>query len=426
MIIVFETMVLVGYMINNYIGIALMLLLCVWERFYYAKKEGLYRASDKMILALPMAYIGIAGTSMHHMLSWYNLFLVAFIVKIAQYYSFKIPFKKSDLQAIIVILGCLFVNLFWSTDLIGSFAEIAQILIMIIPIMIIHAARNTLLFEKDDTFLMLYRYADICVATALAMIIQYFSYYYLHREIGVINLTGANRVQFYVLFRGASILPIYLGTGEIFFLIECFEKKLTLEKLIKIVIIFFATMLNTSRTGLFSVIIVLGLVCIKYLVLRPSFKGVFFTIVGVVGAFYAVNYITKLRNGLSGFLDANGRFQTWRNGMSIWSNNLKNIFFGEGFTGEKWIGIAKPHNFIIQTLAQCGFIVTLIVIILLAKYIKDNWRSPYIFLILSVILSGMLVTDFYANAFTTVIFILVDLYTNSEHNIDCSSIVAEA
>ena len=95
MIIVFETMVLVGYMINNYIGIALMLLLCVWERFYYAKKEGLYRASDKMILALPMAYIGIAGTSMHHMLSWYNLFLVAFIVKIAQYYSFKIPFKKS-------------------------------------------------------------------------------------------------------------------------------------------------------------------------------------------------------------------------------------------------------------------------------------------------------------------------------------------
>ena len=184
-------------------------------------------------------------------------------------------------------------------------------------------------------------------------------------------------------------------------------------------------MLNTSRTGLFSVSILVGLVCIKYLVMRPSFKGVFLTIIGVIGAYYAVNYITRLRNGLSGFLDANGRFQTWRNGIRIWSDNIKSILFGEGFAGDKWIGIAKPHNFIIQTLAQCGFIVTLIIVILLAKYIKDNWRSPYIFLILSVILSGMLVTDFYANAFTTVIFILVDMYTTSEHSIECSSIVAE-
>ena len=142
----------------------------------------------------------------------------------------------------------------------------------------------------------------------------------------------------------------------------------------------------------------------------PSIKGLSIAVIGFTGFYYAINYITKLRSKLSSFLDANGRIETWKNGIRIWSANTKNIILGEGFSGGRWEGITKPHNMIIQTMSQCGIIVTITVVAMLGKYLIDNRRNPYIYIPIYIILSGMMVTDFYANAFTTIAFMLVDIY----------------
>lgn len=418
MLTVIEAAIVIAYMINSMLGMTLMAVYSIGKLLFSKKGDSIYRSFELMIMSLPMAYIGIAGPSMHQLLSWYNVFLVIFLVKIIIHFSRKVPFTKSAVISILVMLGCFFANMFWASDLGGTLAEIAQILVMMIPIIIVHTSRANFPIEREGAYELLRKYVDVCVATAIAMLVQYAMYYFLHRQIGIIHFTGMRRVQFYGLFRGASILPIYMGIGIVFLFIECFDKRINIERLIKIFIIFAAVVLNTSRTGLFTLMVVLAMVCIKYLAKRPSFKGIFIALLGFVGAVYAVNYITTLRSGLSGFLDANGRITTWENGIRIFGSSIKNILLGEGFSGGMWTGITKPHNLIIQTLAQCGIIVTAIVLVMLARYILENIKNPYVFMGIYIILSAMLVTDFYANAFTTVIFMLIDIYSGKAVNIE--------
>lgn len=410
MIIVIETAIIIAYMMNSILGMALMLVYSVGKLFFIKQGDSIIRIFELMIMSLPMAYIGIIGPSMHQLFSWYNFFLVIFLIKILRRFSTKLPMTKSAMLSVMILMICMFTNLIWAHDLGESLAEIAQIFVMIIPIMIVHLLRNRFPISNDSVYQLICLYVDVCVGTAIAMLMQYVFYYYLQRQIGLIHFSGGNRVQFYGLFRGASILPIFIGVGMVFLFIECFEKKVTVVRLAKIGIIFLASMLNTSRTALFTLMIVLFCICLKYLIKRPSFRGFFIIILGFSGFYYAIDYITTLRNKLTGFLDANGRNVTWDNGIRIWGTNLKNILLGEGFSGGRWEGITKPHNLVIQSLSQCGIIVTFLVMAMLVKYVYDNRKSPYIYLPLFILLSGMLVTDFYANAFTTVIFMIVDLY----------------
>ena len=183
-----------------------------------------------------------------------------------------------------------------------------------------------------------------------------------------------------------------------------------MQSLINMVFVFAAMVLNSSRTGMLMALVVVGLICFTQILESPSLGKILITVTGIVGASYGVNYMTSKRASLDGFLDANGRTTTWINGLKIWTHDLKNFLIGEGFSGGMWNGITKTHNFAIQTVAQCGVIVGVIVLGLFAVYFFRNKHNKYIYLPLFIVLSGMLVTDFYANAFATIILILVDIY----------------
>lgn len=409
MTIIISTIIIMAYMINGYIGFVLMAGILLWN--VIIKND--YSTSNLfryIVLCLPFSYIGIIGPSMHQLYSWYNLLLVILLGTTIIRNGGVINLSRAAASALIVIVCVLTLNLFWSNDLGKDVQEIIQVMVMLIPLLLFHGERTYVDITKNEAEALIEEYGEVCTATAISMLLQYFIYIATHRVLGIIHFTGGGRIQCYVLFRGASILPVFMGVGLILYFIQVMEARNILPSIINMVLIFAAMVLNSSRTGMLMALVVIGLICFIKIIKKPSIGKLVITIIGVWGASYGVNYMTSKRASLDGFLDANGRTTTWINGLKIWTHDIKNFLIGEGFTGGMWAGITKTHNFAIQTLAQCGIIVGLIVFVLFAAYFFQNKKNKYVYLPLFIVLSGMLVTDFYANAFATVILILTDVY----------------
>lgn len=409
MLIFIESIIIIAYMFDGLLGFLLMLLMTGWT-LLVQKKNDFTTVFRLLIMSLPMSYIGVMGSSMHQIYSWYNIFLLFFLFRIIKYFNGKIILNRLLGIALISMFGLLLVNTFWVKDVLSNVIEIIQIFIMLLPISMIYSVKRRVPLSKKETEILIVTYTDVCVATAIGMLVQYILYYYANIQVGYMNIGGMGRVSCYCLFKGASILPIFMGIGLIVLFIHMLEKRMTLQQFIKCVVIAIAMVLNSSRTALFAVIIVLALICIRNIISKPNFKALFITGVGFAAATVGINYITSLRYGLTGFLDDNGRFGTFNNGIKVWLSSEKNILLGAGLTNDIFSEISKPHNFIIQTLAQCGLIFTVIIGIMVISYLVANWKNKYRYLLWFVFLTGMMVTDFYANAFTTVIFILVDIY----------------
>ena len=121
-----------------------------------------------------------------------------------------------------------------------------------------------------------------------------------------------------------------------------------------------------------------------------------------------MNYITSLRS--ISFFNDNGRYALTMNAINVWTYNIRKFLFGAGFSGSIWGEMLSPHNMIIQTLAECGLIFSIIVFGGLCIYIVKNFQTRYFISIIYVLIYGMFVTEFYVNSFTTVLFILVNMF----------------
>ncbi len=380
----------------------------ILEIILMEKDKIIVKLMKLMIASLPMSYIGLLGMSMVQIFSWYNIFLFVFMCYILN--RFKSITKKS-LVPLIIILPILIIQNIWNGNLIECFTEIIQVVIMLFPLTIIFNNKDKILISKDDIKQLLNTYANVCIATAIAMLIQFFLFYYANIQIGYFNFGGANRVSCFCLFKGASILPIFMGIGFLILLIDILDNNITLLKVIKISTVLLAMVLNTSRSALVMVFIITAIILVKQFYKKVSLKTIIIGATIFMGVFIGMNYIITLRSNLDGILDANGRLETIVGGIEIWTANIKNFILGIGFSSSIWKeGLVKPHNILIQTLSQCGIVVTLCIIICFKNYFYENRNNKYKYLPWFILLSFMLVTDFYANAFITVIFILVDWY----------------
>ena len=407
--IMMETLIILAYCYSNILGMVFMLVVVICKLFFL-KERNMIKFFELMIMALPMAYIGIAGIKMHQLFSWYNVFLVCFFIAVLYNYLWKVSIHHIAAVQLIVIFFLLFLNLPYSDDVKKTFVEMAQIFIMLIPIVMFHSVKKSLRIGKAEIQELISMYVNVCVSTAIAMLVQYVLYFFVHIQIGIIDTFGSGRVSCQCLFKGASILPIFMGIGMIILFLDMLDTHMTISCILEMVVIFLAVVLNSSRTALFMIIVVLAFVCMRQMLKRPGIKPLFITLVGLFASIGGIQYIISLRSGLNGFLDANGRVETWINSINVWLADIKNFLIGGGLAD----GSIKSHNFPIQTLAQCGILVSLIVFIMIFVYLWNNRKNRYKYVIWFVLLSGFLVTDFYANAFTTVIFILVDLYGTSE------------
>ncbi len=407
MFIILSLITIIAYLFNGKFGFISMILNSFIVLFSKCDNH-LVKILKLIIISLPMEYIGIFGVNMYQIISWYNIFLLLYIYSILKYYK-KLTTKS--LLSIVSVFLLLIVQLIWISDIPQTMIEITQVLIMIIPIILTFDCKEELPINLKQINKLLHLYVDVCIATSIGMIVQYFLHYYLHIDAGFILYTGHSRISFFCLFKGASILPIYMGIGFLILFIDFFdEKHIKITNIIKMLIIFIAMVLNTSRSGITSLFLIMGVIIVKNLYKKANLKTLLITILICGIALWGMNYIMTIRSGMNGFLDDNGRFTIIKNGLTIWYSSFRNMLFGTGFKNEIWKNEVTPHNVLIQTLSQNGIILTTMICVMIYIYLHKNKHNKYKLLIWYLLLSGMFVTDFYANSFSTVIFLLVDIY----------------
>ena len=406
MLLISEILIIIAYLFNGYLGFALMGVTTIFTLFSKKEKNIYLKLLDLLIRSLPMSFIGVLGTSMHQIFSWYNLFMLIFLCLII-FKGNKFMISKNNAVLLVISFLLLLTTSILSSSFTESIIEVIQILIMLVPIMLLSDNVEKLNISAKKAKKLFKKYFIVCVATAIGMIAQYLIYFRLHRITGFINFAGGGRVSCFCLFKGASVLSIFMGIGFLIVLIDILQNKISFSKIISMLIIFVAMILNTSRSAVAILIIISAIIILRQSSKKLSMKTFLIAILLMLGAFIGVNYIISLRSNLTGFLDANGRYETWINGIHIWLSSVKNIIFGGGLSSSLFQSFAKPHNMIFQTLAQCGIIFTIVCIFLFAKFLIKNRKKDSILLAYFVILSGMLVTDFYANAFTTILFCLI-------------------
>ncbi len=400
-------------MINGYVGFAIMLLLALY--LFFKKKTSKQMAWQLLVLALPMSFIGILGIDSNQHISWYNVVLP--LLLIAEIKENRYISKGATFFLMFSVLF-LFLGAIASNDLTDSFKEMIQFLMMLVPLSLFIAHKESAVMLYDDLEDLINLYIISSFATAIAMILQFITHTFLNLDIGIIGYSGITkgRVSFFCLFRGASVLPIYMGSGLLFLIIKIMNGKKIKFSLLISVTIFIAMVLNSSRSGMVALVIISLLYMLKNMIVniinhRISIIPVFFILAILVGAYSGSVYLSNLRS--IKILDNNGRIDVLEYGLHVWTYSQKNILLGEGYSGGLWVGQTSPHNMLVQTLAENGVLLFTVLLIGLIWYIKKNWKNDYVYVVFYLLLCGMLITEFYANAFFTVCFILVDYYAQS-------------
>ena len=385
MLLILEILIIIAYLLNGYLGFVLMAATAIFTLFSKKEKNIYLKLLDLLIFSLPLTFIGVLGISMHQIFSWYNVFMLIFLCLII-FKNNKFAVSKNNAILLFLSFILLLIASILSNSFVESMIEVIQILIMIVPIMLVSDNIKKLNISSKKTYELFKKYSIVCVATAIGMIIQYLIYFRLHIVIGFINFTGGGRVSCFCLFKGASVLSIFMGIGFLIVLIDILQNKISFCKIISILIILAAMILNTSRSAVAILIIISAIIILKQSSKKLSLKTFLIAFLLILGAFIGVNYIISLRSNLTGFLDANGRYETWINGIHVWLSSVKNIIFGGGLSSSLFQSFAKPHNIIFQSLAQCGIVFTIVRLFLFAKFLTKNKKKESVILAYFVIL----------------------------------------
>ena len=419
MFFLFSLFAIIAYFFNGYLGFFISLIFSIFV-ICDKKKSFYFKIFELLIFSLPMEYIGIFGAKMNHVFSYYNIFLLILIISV---FMNKNRISNIKLTAILIFFSLIILSVLMEENLLDNFIEVFQMILIIVPIFILYNSKK-IFFNQQEINNLIEKYSNVCVTTALAMLLQFLLYNKFGLQVGFFSF-GAGRVSYYCLFKGASVLPIFMGIGFLLMFINYlnFEtKNNTFGIIIKMLIIFSATILNSSRSALAILLICILLALLGKYKNKMNIKTIFMFVVVAIGAYFGINYIMNNRINLNGFLDDNGRFETFKTGIMIWTSSFKRFFLGAGFKSSIWEGVTKPHNFIIQSLSQCGIIVTTILLLWIISCLLYN-KSRYRLLLIYIILSCMLITDFYANSFITIIIILINEFRKFEllNNVDVTS-----
>ena len=401
-----------AYMINGSVGLLAMMVLLIYDILIDRNRKTRNRSLAwfrRMVLALPMGYIGILGPSVHQLFSWYNLFLVFFLGSLFKRWRSRFIMKKSVLLCLSMILVLMIIRNLIGNDVLSAFTEIAQVVIFLLPICLISDNTKRLNYTKEEVDELYGHLLISCSATAVATLMQVSAHRMMKIRLGLMTFQGNGRVSYNCLFRGASILPIFLGIGFLYCLINILNKKIERKYLFFSFFIFIAMVLSSSRAGLAAMLGVSVLIFVRKVTTSLNVKTIFFAAIMIVAGVLAISYILTSRSALTGFLDSNHRERTIENGMQIWTRNMGTLLVGAGYASPVWKGIVKPHNFVIQTLAQNGALVFGLIVAMILIYLMRNRKKALIYLPLYLFIAGLTVTDYYANPFVTVTLILVAL-----------------
>lgn len=364
------------------------------------RRSGLEKLLTLLVLTMPLYALPVLP-GLHHVASWTSLLLLALLVMV-------IPHLRRLSPTIVVML---FIVIAFSVltgltaaDGAEGWYYIAQFLMFIVPAVIVYEARawTREVIDKAAVDRLLATLAATQLALAVGVLIQWLLHSRLGVSLGSISFF-AERITYDLTVSAYSVLSGLLAVGIVLAPTLWRRGRWKMAVLLAVVSSF-AIIINSSRTGIIVGAIVLGLAILFPPKGARRFGARLAIIPAAVLAWWMYDLYASSVRGREGFLDDNGRFETFRNALELMTSSDTNFLLGVGYAD--YDGTA-PHNFFVETLVSSGVVVSgvlfLLIIGLLVYLRQTEWQYP----IWALLGASMLFAGFYAVKAAAVVAILM-------------------
>lgn len=404
MIIMYNVVMLFHQIISKPIIIAIGI---IWFMWFILRKRSEWDVLQKLVflacIYVPTSFVSILGTSYGSFpLTWYHLVMMLSYVVII-FKGFRMGFYFYS-PFIMLLLGI--ISLWTNVNITDTLKQLLTIVLFIISFFI-GESMDKLTNEKFVVKLKGF-YLTSVAAFALLVIIQTICFKYLNLVVGYHNIIGQNRIVQAGLMNDYSFATLYIATGAILLVIDYIDNKSVNTWGFIIYELFFiiSMLLVNSRTGLFAMIIVMGIYLFVKMI-QGKVKSIFI-ITGVVLVIpYIIQYVTASRGGQQIF-EGSGRANLINIAIEVFTNNP---LFGIGLGVDNWrslTGVVLPHNMIAQYLAQLGIIGSFLFysnfIVLVNKYLK--YKSEFFWVLLTVLIGAMAIPDIVSSRYLSVLVMI--------------------
>ncbi len=409
MYIMFEILLIMSYLINDYLG--LLTSIIIFPIVILNNKKNIYKSfMDVLILSLPLYSLSIIGDKLNHAFSWTLIMLL--ILSIYNLILIIKERKKINIKDLILFLLGLALLLISNTRSfpIYGILEVGQVLMMIIPIVTTYMCKDLIAkkINKKEFNNYILKIEDIITGTAICTMVQCILYSTLNIHLGKISIY-TNRIVFDLFFKAYSVLSLFISIGIVIAIIELIsslkKRKINYDQIIRIIIFIIAIVLNSSRTGLIAGIITTFIIINSKHINLESKKKKKLNLIFIALAILGISLISLTRKDMSNIFSDNERKKTYIYGISLITKSPINTLLGNGLSTKNYDHI-MPHNFILETLTTSGIFVTTLVCIYLTKFLLYIKTTNYRFIIYCILIGSMFITCFYGNPFTTVYMIL--------------------
>ena len=413
MIMLSELSIIIAYLFDYRIGFLASLLFFTGVCIKNKKEKVKEKLVILLILSSPFFSISILGDRLHHVFSWPIIFLTLLsIIMIFNKQTLDNIKSKKKIWAIIILLFIfIMIRNLINSNFTSGLTDYIQLLLMFFPILLVYTNKQMFNFSDDFKYeFKINKYIiSVCVAMALAVFVQYIYHVKFNMIIGEVSIYSG-RIIYDLFFKGYSVLSIFLGTGLVMCFIELYRRKSFLN-LIDIIIIVTSIGINSSRAGLISGLIVCGVLFLKGINKRENLLiNIIIIVCGVLFIVFGLKMFTTNR-GLNNLFADNGRSQNYSEAIKTITNNPTNFFVGIGLVTEGYIYML-PHNFILQYWLTTGLLALIIILFLLYRLLHYLKGSDYFYIILSIVIGCLFITDFHANIFFTVFAIAGIIQSN--------------
>lgn len=409
---ILETIMVTLYMINDIA--AFIFSLAFFSYVLLRKGENFHTKIVKLlILSTPVFSVSIIGARIHHIFSWVYIFLALYcMLLIIDLIKEKYRLHKS---CIFIVLFCmiLLIQCFIGNNLMGNLVEFLQVMALIIPITLTYYAKDFLRKKLSKEFLQdIKKYTEVAIlSVAISVIIEYLAFKIFNIKIGNISLHQI-RVIYDSIFTGYSILSIFLGSGVVMYIYDYITSKTKIKKsmILKLGIIVIAMILNSSRAGIVSAAITVGIIVLKSIFIdkKINIKSIcFLTVFGLVTL--GILYFLFVSRGETKLFSDSGREDTYRYAWETINSSWQNMLIGNGLSFTNYEHVI-PHNFILQTWVANGIIMLIYATSMMCCFIKKMSNAPFNYMLINIIIGAMFTTDIYANTFFTTFAIVGLVY----------------
>lgn len=422
---IFEVLTILAYMLNGYLGLIMSsIMFC----FVWLDRKNIFenKIIISMILSVPFYNIGVLGNNMHHMFSWYNIFLIIYIIiLIIKFFKkeYKISKRLSFFMGILLSLMC--INMCLEKNIFASVTDFLQIVIMLISIFATYQAKETFIkkLNNQDIENWINKINITIIAMAICTVIQFVIYKTTKNTIGIMTMFPG-RTTYDLLFKGYSVLSLVLGIGIIININNIVLKKGKKNiDIINVILCIIAIIINSSRTGLFAALIIVMYIILSNFLKNYNFlkmnkkqliKGIVF-IISVITMILVIFLAMQISRKSENIFSDNGRITTYVNAIKTIFKSFKNFFIGNGLSPDSY-DFMLPHNAILETAMKLGIIFTSIIVylfVILLKFINNNKYIKYI--IWHILISSMLITGFHEMSFI-ILFIVISIVSTNIYN----------